>query len=134
MVLRWDWLMSIATGAPVFTRVSATTGVISSQVPITGSGFGARQNGSLANLNDAPVTMDSWEDTTALITVLVGAKSGYMAVSLAARMNNSNPVYFTVTDQPLSAPISAAYPTQPCALTAYYGRSSFGFHKAVIRT
>jgi len=92
-----------ATGipAPTITYVSATTGSIGGQVTINGSGFGGSQNGSLVTLNDVPVTINSWEDAAILITIPSGATSGYLVVSVAPSMNNSNPVYFTVTSHPL---------------------------------
>jgi RHS repeat-associated protein len=92
---------STAAPAPVINSVSATTGSIGSQVTITGTGFGATQNGSLVLLNDATVTINSWSSTSIVITIPTGATSGYMAVSVAPSMNDSNPVYFTVTTQPL---------------------------------
>src|SRR5207244_6724846 len=87
--------------APVITNVSATTGSIGSQVEISGSGFGNSQNGGLVTLNNVPVTINAWTSTTIVITIPTGAVSGYLVVSVASSMNDSNPVYFTVTSQPL---------------------------------
>src|SRR6266478_5356994 len=95
---------STATPAPVITSVSATTGSIGSEVVINGSGFGASQGGSLVMLNNAPVTVNSWSNTSVIITVPSGATSGYLVVSVAPGMNNSNAVYFAVTTQPLPTP------------------------------
>ena len=92
-----------ASSAPVITGVSATTGSVGSQVLITGSGFGITQNGSSVFLNGVPLTINSWDNTSVLITIPTGATSGYLTVSLAPSMNNSNPVYFTVTAQPLTS-------------------------------
>src|SRR6266568_2141856 len=92
---------STATPVPVITNISATTGSIGSQVVINGSGFGASQGGSLVLLNDAPMTINSWEDASIIVTIPSGATSGYLAVSVAPGMNTSNAVYFTVTSQPL---------------------------------
>ncbi len=92
----------VSSPAPAISTISATTGAIGSQVLITGSGFGPTQNGSLVLLNDVPVTINSWDATSILITIPTGATSGYMSVSVAPSMNNSNPVYFTVTSQPLA--------------------------------
>src|SRR6267142_3045725 len=92
---------STAAPAPVITSVSATTGSIGSQVLISGSGFGASQGGSGVTLNRAPVTINSWSNTSITITIPSGATSGPLLVTLAPSMNDSNAVEFTVTTQPL---------------------------------
>ena len=93
-----------AVPAPAITAVSATTGSIGSQVTITGTGFGNSENGSLVTLNDVPVSINSWTNTSITITIPSGATSGYLVVSVAPNMNDSNAVFFTVTSQPLPAP------------------------------
>src|SRR5437899_5534101 len=75
-----------AAPAPVITAVSATTGSIGSQVVISGAGFGASQGGSAVLLNGAGVTINTWSDTSITITIPVGATSGPLLVSSAARM------------------------------------------------
>jgi hypothetical protein len=92
---------SAATPAPVITAVSATTGSVGSQVVITGTGFGATQSGSTVLLNGASVTINSWSATSITITIPAGATSGPLLVSVAPAMNDSNPIRFTVTAQPL---------------------------------
>ena len=94
-------LKSATTPAPVISGVSATTGSAGSQVTISGTGFGASQSGSIATLNAVPVTIDSWSNTSIGVTIPAGATSGYMVVSVAPSMNDSNPIVFTVTSQPL---------------------------------
>ncbi|PYX58507.1 MAG: hypothetical protein DMG76_08590, partial [Acidobacteria bacterium] len=95
---------STATPAPVITSISATTGSVGSQVLITGSGFGAAQGGSMVLLNNSPMTVNSWTDTSIITTIPVGAMSGPLLVSVAPGMNDSNAVNFTVTSQPLLTP------------------------------
>jgi RHS repeat-associated protein len=97
-------ISSTSTPAPIITSVSATTGSIGSQVLISGSGFGSSQNASLVALNGVPVTINLWSDTAIIATIPSGATSGYMAVCVAPAMNTSNPVYFTVTSNPLPTP------------------------------
>jgi hypothetical protein len=92
-----------AAPAPVITSVSATTGSIGSQVAITGSNFGATQGSSVVLLDGSPVTINSWSATSINITIPTGARSGPLVVSVAPSMNDSNPVVFTVTSQPLPA-------------------------------
>ena len=87
--------------APVITSVSATTGSVGSQVVISGSNFGASQGSSVVTLNAMPVTINSWSDSSISITIPAGATSGLLVVSAAPSMNDSNPVVFTVTAQPL---------------------------------
>src|SRR6267378_4491287 len=86
---------STSSLAPVITSLSATTGSIGSQVVISGSGFGATQNGSVVTLNAAAVTINSWSSTSITITIPVGANSGSLLVSVAPSMNDSNAVSFT---------------------------------------
>ncbi len=92
---------SAAAPAPVITSLSATTGPIGSQVAISGSNFGATQASSVVLLSGTPVTINSWSATSIGITIPVGATSGPLVVSVAPAMNDSNPVIFTVTSQPL---------------------------------
>src|SRR5712692_9100478 len=82
---------SVSAPAPVISSVSATTGSIGSQVVISGTGFGALQGNSVVTLNGAVVTINTWSATSISITIPAGAPS----------MNDSNPVIFTVTSQPL---------------------------------
>ena len=90
--------------APVITSLSATTGPVGSQVIISGFWFGVTQGGSLVNLNGTPVTINTWNATSINITIPTGATSGPLVVSVAPSMNDSNPVVFEVTSQPLPTP------------------------------
>jgi IPT/TIG domain len=92
---------STAAPAPVITGISPTTGSIGSQVVISGSGFGATQSSSTVLLNTLPVTINTWSNTSITITIPTGATSGHLTVTVAPSMNNSNPVEFEVTTQPL---------------------------------
>jgi RHS repeat-associated protein len=92
---------SVAAPAPAIASVSATTGSVGSQVVISGSGFGASQGSSVVFLNDTPATINSWSGASITITIPTGATSGPIAVSIAPNLNDSNPVVFTVTSNPL---------------------------------
>ena len=96
-------ITTTAAPGPVITGVSATTGSIGSQVVISGSGFGSLQGNSLVMLNGLSMAVNSWSDTTISITISAGATSGLLGVSVAPSMDDSNPVVFTVTSQPLPA-------------------------------
>lgn len=87
--------------APSISTLSATTGPVGTQVVISGSGFGASQNGSVVTLNGAFVTVDSWSNTSITVTIPTGATTGPLLVSVAPNMNDSNYVIFTITSQPL---------------------------------
>ena len=90
--------------SPVITGLSATTGPVGSQVVVTGSAFGSSEGSSLVTLNNVPVTVNSWSNTSIVITIPSGATSGYLEVSLAPSMNVSNPMNFAVTAYPLPTP------------------------------
>ncbi|MGA8367490.1 MAG: IPT/TIG domain-containing protein [Candidatus Acidiferrales bacterium] len=94
-------ISSSASPAPVITGVSPAAGAVGSQAVISGSGFGASQNGSGVMLNGMQVTVNSWSNTSITITVPSGSTSGILVVSVAPSMNDSNPFSFLVGTQPL---------------------------------
>jgi RHS repeat-associated protein len=94
-------LATPSSPAPAITSVSVTTGSAGGQIVIAGSGFGATQSGSAVTLNDTAMTINSWSSTSIVATVPSGATSGPLMVSVAPTMNNSNPIEFAVTSQPL---------------------------------
>ena len=86
---------------PVISSVSATTGSVGGQVGISGSGFGTSQGSSAVLLQGSPLTVNSWNDGSITVTIPTGATTGDLVVSVAPAMDDSNPVYFTVTSTPL---------------------------------
>lgn len=94
-------LVSSASATPQINTVSATTGSVGAQVVISGANFGDTQGIGVVLLNDVSVTVNSWNATSITITIPTGATSGYLVVASAPGMNTSNPVFFTVTAQPL---------------------------------
>jgi Pro-kumamolisin, activation domain/IPT/TIG domain len=94
-------ISSTAAPAPNISGISPATGPIGTQVVISGSGFGASQNGSAVNLNGAPVTINSWAAASITITIPAGATTGPLVVTVAPGMTASNPVNFTVNSQTL---------------------------------
>ncbi len=92
---------SAVSSAPLINTISATTGGAGAQVFINGSGFGNTQGNGAVTLNAVPVTINFWSNTFISITIPSGATSGDLAVLVAPDMNQSNPVWFTVTSQPL---------------------------------
>ena len=71
---------------------------------ISGSGFGVSQGGSVVKLNGAPVTVNSWSDTSINITIPPGATSGPLMVSVGPGLIDSNAVLFTVILPPVPSP------------------------------
>jgi len=119
-------LSTSAAPAPIITNVSATTGAVGSQVVITGSHFGSSQGSSAVMLSDAPMTVNSWSDTSITITITPTAITGYLAVLVGPIMNASNPVVFTVTSQPLpSGWLDADIGTVGTAGSATYSNGTF---------
>jgi RHS repeat-associated protein len=86
---------------PAVASVSATTGSVGSTVVISGTGFGVSQGSSSVTLSSVATTINSWSNTSISITIPSGASTGYLVVTVAPSMDDSNPTYFTVTSQPL---------------------------------
>jgi RHS repeat-associated protein len=89
------------SSSPTITSLTSSTGSVGSQIIISGSGFGSTQGNSAVMLNDTPMTVNLWSDTAITFTVVSGATSGPLVVSVAPSMNNSNAIPFTVTTHPL---------------------------------
>jgi len=86
---------------PLINTISATTGAAGTQILISGSGFGNAQGNGQVTLNKVPVTVNFWSSTFISVTIPSGASTGDLVVTVAPSMNDSNPVWFTVTSQPL---------------------------------
>src|SRR6266566_1844873 len=97
-------LSTPSTPAPIITTVSGTTGPVGTQVLISGSGFGASEGSSVVFLNGALATVDAWTNASIVVTIPSGATSGPLVVSVGPSMNDSNPVNFKITSQPLPTP------------------------------
>lgn len=95
---------STASPAPSITNLFGTTGSVGSALVISGTGFGVSQGNSLVFLNGTPLTINNWTNTSILATVPTGATSGVVVVSVAPSMNDSNPMMFNVTANPLPVP------------------------------
>ena len=89
-----------SSSPPVVSSISETSGSVGSQVVILGSNFGSTRSNSGVTLNGAPATINSWSATVIDVTIPSGASTGYLVVSTAPSMD-SNPVFFTVTNQAL---------------------------------
>ena len=90
--------VSFTVPTPTLTNVTPSGGAASTQVTLTGSGFGATQGAGLVALGTAPGVVTSWSDTQVVATVTAGAASGNAQI-----LQNgvwSNAVAFTVGGQP----------------------------------
>ncbi|HVB56990.1 MAG TPA: IPT/TIG domain-containing protein, partial [Candidatus Acidoferrales bacterium] len=118
-------ISSTASPMPTITGLSPTAGLAGSQVTISGSSFGASEDGSLATLNGAPLQIDSWSDTAIVTTVPTGALSGPIVVSVAPSMNDSNPMSFQLATQPLASWLDLDIGSVPSAGNASYSNGVF---------
>jgi RHS repeat-associated protein len=119
-------LSTSGSPAPVVSAISATTGSIGQQVVISGTGFGTAQGSSLAILNNSALTVNSWSSTSITATIPTGVTSGYLVVSVAPSMDDSNPVFFKVTTTPLpSGWLDQDVGTVGVAGTSSYSSSTF---------
>ncbi len=82
--------------APVITSVAPTSGVPgSTQVTITGSGFGATQGSGFLQLGTQNGVVSSWSDTQIVATVAAWAASGIASVNQNSLYSNNVP--FTIS-------------------------------------
>jgi len=88
--------------APSITSLSPSLGTDNISVTITGQNFGSSQGTSVVSFNGAPATVTSWNPTSIIVTVPVGATSGNVVVT--AYGVTSNGVYFT--DAPVISTLS----------------------------
>jgi regulation of enolase protein 1 (concanavalin A-like superfamily) len=116
--------------SPTITAVSATGGSIGNQVVITGTGFGATQGSSLVELNNLPMTVNSWSASSISATVPTGATSGSLVVSVSPTMNDSNPITFTVSTQPLPGWLDQDVGSVGVAGNASYSNGTFTLNGA----
>ena len=92
----FDNLSISSASTPVITALSPTTGPVGTQVTISGTGFGATAVGSSVTLAGSHLPVNSWSDTSIVISIPLGAMSGPLLVSIAPSLNNSNSLMFTV--------------------------------------
>ena len=64
------------------TSLSPASGVIGTQVTITGAGFGAEQKSSFVTINNISVVASLWSDTRIIVSVPSGARTGPVEVTV----------------------------------------------------
>jgi YD repeat-containing protein len=80
--------------APAVTSLSSSTGLVGSQVVISGTSFGSTQG--LVTLSGSPMTISSWSNTSVTATVPAGATSGPLVIASNPGLDDSNSVAFAV--------------------------------------
>jgi RHS repeat-associated protein len=80
------------------TNLLPASGVVGSEVAITGTGFGTTQGSSTITLGGITVPVASWSDTSITANVPSGASSGPFSVTVNGQ--NVNSATFTVTTLP----------------------------------
>lgn len=78
---------------PAVSAVTPASGIVGTQIAISGSNFGASQ-GQIA-IGGQPMTVSSWNDTSILASILPGAASGNLVVTTSAGLSSSG-TSFTV--------------------------------------
>lgn len=97
------------TVPPSITSISPTSGVVGTQVTITGANFGATQGTSTVRFNGTAATPASWSATTIIAPAPSGATTGNVVVTVAGQASNG--VSFTVPPPPISVSVSPPSPT-----------------------
>jgi glucan phosphoethanolaminetransferase (alkaline phosphatase superfamily) len=86
---------------PAITNLSPTAGPVTTSVTITGTGFGANRGSSTVTFNGATAAIASWNTTSIVTIVPIGATTGNVVVSLVGVASNG--VSFTVTAPTLAS-------------------------------
>jgi IPT/TIG domain/Bacterial Ig-like domain (group 2)/Galactose oxidase, central domain len=87
--------MPLAAVPPDITGISPASGAAGTQVTISGSGFGASQNGGTVLIGTNLGIVSSWSDTQIVATVSTGSSSG--VVQIQQTNGSSNSVPFTIS-------------------------------------
>jgi RHS repeat-associated protein len=123
--------------SPVVTGVSPGAGPVSSQVTITGSGFGATQGASSVQFNNTnAISIQSWSNTQIIATMPMVSSPAPVKVTVGGVASNTN-VNFTISAPFISgfSPSSGNVGTQVtitgAGFRASQGSSSIQFNNTV---
>jgi RHS repeat-associated protein len=118
---------------PVVSAVTPASAPVGGTVTVTGTGFGALQNGSQVQFNGLSGNVTSWSATSVTLTVPSGATSGPLLV--AEDGVNSNSVSFTVTEalsvtalNPTVGPVGSSVTITGTGFSASPGNSTVFFN------
>jgi RHS repeat-associated protein len=87
---------------PVITGLVPSSGPVTTQVQINGSGFGATQGSSTITFNGVPGTNITWHDTQITATVPTSAVTGAVKVTVGGVSSNTD-IIFTVPPPHISS-------------------------------
>jgi IPT/TIG domain-containing protein len=82
--------------APTITAISPSSGVVGTQVTVTGSGFLSTQGSSSIGFTGGNGTVVSWSDTQIVANVPAGARTGPIRVTLASSIASNADKVFTL--------------------------------------
>ena len=118
---------------PMVSAVTPASAPVGGTVTVTGTGFGALQNGSQVQLSGVAGTVTSWSATSVTLTVPSGATSGPLLVAEGGV--NSNSVSFTVTEalsvtalSPTVGPVGSSVTITGTGFSASSGNSTVFFN------
>ena len=128
-VPNWSDLSNVAQGTttaipPVIASLNPTSGVVGTQVTISGGNFGEEQGDSTVTFNGVDAgAADSWIDTEIKVKVPVDATTGPVVVTVNGQASNNDKI-FTVIQPPI---ISSINPTSgPIGMQVTINGSNLG--------
>ena len=122
--------------APHIASVSPSSGIIGTQVTITGSGFQASQSTSAVTINNLNATVTSWSDTQIVATIPANAVTGPVAVNVNHGIYSNQDVIFTLpnpqvaTLSPTNGPVGTQVQVNGRGFGASQGTSTVTFGNA----
>ncbi len=109
-----------AQAAPAITKLSVTSGPVTTPVTITGTAFGATQGTSKVTFNGTTATVTSWSATSIAVTVPAAATTGNVVVTVSSTASNG--VAFTVTPHVTTL----SFPAGPAQMGVIITGTTFG--------
>ena len=106
---------TVTTPPPSITSLSPLSGAVGAAITISGANFGAAPGTSTVAFNGTPATPTSWNATTIVVPVPIGATTGTVVVTVANQPSNG--VGFTVVSGPGITSLAPASGTVGTAVT-----------------
>ncbi len=105
--------VTFAIPGPQITGISPTSGVVGTQVTVSGSGFQATRGSSYVSFNGTTATVNSWSDSQVVATVAAGTTTGPVTITVNGVGSNQN-ISFTLPNPIISglSPASGSVGTQ----------------------
>jgi hypothetical protein len=112
--------------APVISSISPTQVAPGTHVTITGTGFGATQNGFVATAN-TNADVISWSDTQIIVSIVQGTSQGSLYVQVGGVISNQVPFTLIAPDITSISPTQVAPGTQVTITGTGFGAVQNGF-------